>query len=107
MGDAGQRILGLGDLGANGAGISVGKSLLYTIAGGLHPNNVLPVVLDVGCDDAEFREGEGYVGRREARLSGPPYDAFVDEFFTACQVRDTAVRQTLPAGACLGAQTPE
>lgn len=95
MGGAGQRILGLGDLGANGAGISVGKALLYTVAGGLHPNSVLPVVLDVGCDDEAFREGDGYVGRREARLTGPQYDAFVDDFFTACQVRATAVSQAL------------
>eukprot|EP00892_Ulva_mutabilis_P010593 jgi/Ulvmu1/7906/UM004_0138.1 len=81
----GQRILGLGDLGANGAGISVGKALLYTVAGGIHPNAVLPVVLDVGCDDQAFRDSAAYVGRPEPRLSGAAYDDFIEEFYTACQ----------------------
>ena len=84
---AGQRILGLGDLGANGAGISVGKALLYTIAGGVHPNAVLPVVLDVGCDDEAFRGSAAYAGRPEPRVTGAAYDELVEEFFSACQVR--------------------
>lgn len=59
---------------------------MHSAAGGLHPNSVLPVVLDVGCDDEAVRAGDGYVGRREARLKGPPYDDLVEEFFSACQV---------------------
>jgi malic enzyme len=85
---AGGRILGLGDLGANGMGIPVGKSLVYVAAGGLDPERVLPVALDVGCGDKELRESDRYAGERRERASGEEYDALVDAWHTACQVRE-------------------
>lgn len=83
---AGNRILGLGDLGANGMGISVGKSMLYSVAGGLRPERVLPVVLDVGCGVAELRASDRYVGVDMDRVKEEPYFEFVDEFHEACRV---------------------
>lgn len=68
-------------------GISIGKTYLYNVAGGLHPNRVLPVVLDVGCGDAALRASGEYVGADTDRVKGQPYYDFVDEFHGACQVR--------------------
>jgi malic enzyme len=82
----GNRILGLGDLGANGMGISVGKAILYNVFGGLKPENVLPVVLDVGCGTAELRASDRYVGVDMDRVKDEPYFEFVDEFHNACRV---------------------
>ena len=79
----GERILGLGDLGAHGMGIPIGKLTLYTACGGLDPAAGLPVMLDVGTEDEGLRRGPHYIGLAEPRLRGPAYDSLLDEFIEA------------------------
>jgi len=83
----GSRVLGLGDLGIGGLGISIGKLDLYVAAGGFHPKRVLPVVLDVGTNNEALREDPRYLGMREARLEGDDYYSLIDEFMAAIKLR--------------------
>ncbi|EPY35176.1 malic enzyme [Strigomonas culicis] len=79
----GSRILGLGDLGSNGVGISLGKCSLYIAGAGLHPMRVLPIVMDCGTNNKDFLEDKDYLGIRERRLDDEQFYGLMDEFMDA------------------------
>src|SRR5262249_38093382 len=89
----GQRILGIGDQGAGGPGIPIGELSLDTLIGGIRPERTLPIVLDVGTNNAERLDDPESLGWRHERVSGPAYFDFIDRFVGA-------VEQELP-NACL------
>ena len=85
----GERILGIGDQGVGGLGIPIGKLSLYTLIGGIRPERTLPIVLDVGTNNAERLDDPEYLGWRHERISGYDYFVFIDQFVQA-------VKQELP-----------
>jgi len=89
----GERILGIGDQGVGGLGIPIGKLSLYTLIGGIRPERTLPIVLDVGTNNAERLKDPEYLGWRHERITGQAYFDFVDQFVQA-------VKEELP-GTCL------
>src|SRR6201995_1117833 len=89
----GERILGIGDQGAGGLGIPIGKLSLYSLIGGIRPHRTLPIVLDVGTNNEERLNDPEYLGWRHERITGDAYLDFVDQFFHA-------IEQEMP-GTCL------
>lgn len=83
----GSRILGLGDLGASGIGIPIGKLALYVTCAGIHPSGTLPVVIDVGTDNEDLLKDQLYLGEKHHRITGEEYYDIIDEFVVAAHER--------------------
>lgn len=87
----GSRILGLGDLGVNGMGIPIGKLSLYVACAGIDPQQVLPITIDLGTNNKEFREDKLYLGSRRSKNSHDEEEAFLDELIPALKARWPAI----------------
>ncbi|XP_023345940.1 NAD-dependent malic enzyme 62 kDa isoform, mitochondrial [Eurytemora carolleeae] len=83
----GSRVLGLGDLGIGGLGISIGKLDLYVAAGGFHPRRILPAVIDTGTNNPDLLKDPAYLGLKQARMDGEEYYELIDEFMAAVKLR--------------------
>jgi malate dehydrogenase (oxaloacetate-decarboxylating) len=83
----GERVLGLGDQGVGGMGISIGKLSLYTVCGGISPAYTMPIMLDVGTNNEKLLADPRYMGWRHKRIDQEQYDEFLDMFITSVQNR--------------------
>ena len=80
-----EEILGIGDWGAGGVDISIGKLAVYSAAAGIDPHRVIPVMLDVGTDNEKLLNDPLYPGVRRGRVRGAEYDALIDAYVTAAR----------------------